>query len=390
MSLEVNRGRLRRPRPASRAADLPARSLIEKLEPRQLLSFQGSGEMSHAFGVGHEAANAFPVFEAALEAHANFEAAAISQATGVQLATALHGESGCEGSTTAVANATPASIMVATTAPASTTAIVPSEGAPVGLTWVTRLASGSAFSGYQYIPPNGSTPPALNSAPDPGNPENFEFPPGGTVIVSTPQKLKPSDRVDSVAAQSSPTLTPLAQTPGAAPASVLMNGRAGIAVPAPVTVPPSLAASGTSLPSALPHVPIYLAPLAVINSSEVVLATGSATVAKAADELAYASNKAADALSLLASPQGLGDVASYNFVHFNPSVLLNDAIAAFSQESASLSFVPAPTRSTARAWTITIAVVGFDLLLMGYCYHKSRREKAIAAKVLAASGGKSA
>jgi hypothetical protein len=254
---------------------------------------------------------------------------------------------------------------------------------------VTRLASGSDFSGYQYIPPNGSAPPPLNYVPDPGSTEGFEFPPGGTVILTAPPKLKPSDRVGA-ALPSGPSVTPLAQTPSTAPVSALMGGRSnGVAVPNPVTVPASLATSGASLSSALPRAPIYLGPLAMINPGEVVFAASSATVAKAADGLAYASSKAADALSLIATPDGLSDVASYNFVHFNPSILLNDAIAAFSQESATLSFVPTPTHSTTRAWTITAAVVGFDLLLMGYCYHKSRQQKAVAAMALASGGSHS-
>lgn len=122
----------------------------------------------------------------------------------------------------------------------------------------------------------------------------------------------------------------------------------------------------------------------MVDPGSTVLTMASVPTEQAAQGLAIASNKAADALSLIASPEGLADVASYNFVHFNPALLLNDAIAAFSEESAMLSFVPAPTHSTARAWTITAGVIGFDLMLMGYCYHRSRRQKAMALAALAA------
>lgn len=389
MSVGANQGRTGQSRPVSRAGGRRARSLIEALEARQLLSFQSSFEISHLHTYS-AAANAFPAAQMAMTAHADVDSAAMLPVIAGQVLFVSHSGDG-QLSTTTAGNpvvCTTGANSAANSATTTCTAIA-SNGAVAGATaMVTRLTSGSDFSGYQYISANGSAPPLINVA-DPGNTENFEFPPGSTVSSTAPRKFKPSDRVGSTA-PSGPSVTPLAQTPTAMPASAFLSGRSsGTSVPSPVTVPPPAATSGTSLPSALPHAPIYLAPLAMIHTSEVVVAAASVTAVKAVDGLAYASNKAADALSLMASPEGLADVASYNFVHFNPSVLLNDAIAAFSQESASLSFVPVPTHSTARAWTITAAVVGFDLLLMGYCYHKSRRQKAIAAVALAATGSTS-
>lgn len=432
MSLGVKQARLRKTRPASREAGDAARSMIERLEARQLLSFQASAEVSHAFM--HQWSSAFPASPDAVETHANFEAllhfpsADFQPAGGSQSSAASHWDNAvddliapgaattpmCAGEAkSAAANATTVDTTTAavitnadaTTATDATTASVMGTDAT---TWgctatflpgggeviasVTRLGSGSDFSGYQYINPNGS-PPATTTIVDPTNPAGFEFPPGGGaggVLTGMPH-IRPSDRMGSTpaASQSGPGLTPLAQTPAAAEATAWMGTRtAGVSAPSLNVAGSSLTTSNTSLPTALPHTPIYLAPLAMINTGEAaVMAVTPAAAEKAVDGLAYASNKAADALSLLASPDGIGDVVSYNFVHFNPSVLLNDAVAAFSQESATLSFVPTPTHSTARAWTITAAVVGFDLILMGYCYQKSRRQKAMAAAALAAHGG---
>lgn len=428
MSLGGNHGRSRRNRPASRAARDAARSMIERLEPRQLLSFQGSAEVSHAFA--HEWSNAFRSLPNAVEAHADFVAFLNFQSTGFKSSAESEDSAVspsdiadddvstadatatttpiCAGvgksivtssdTTTAAditnAEATTATDMAAASAigggwtilPGCTVTFLPGGGGVIAS--VTHLASGSDFSGYQYINPNGP-PPTSTTVVDPNNPEGFEFPPGGGtgVLIGTPH-IRPSDRMGStpVVSQSAPALTPMAQTPAAASAATWLGERAGVSAPSLNVAGSSLTTSNTSFPSALPHAPIYLAPLAMINSGQAVaMAVTPVATEKAAGGLAYASNKAADALSFLASPEGLGDVASYNFVHFNPSVLLSDAIAAFSQESATLSFVPVPTHSTARAWTITAAVVGFDLMLMGYCYHKSRRQKALTAAALNAS-----
>jgi hypothetical protein len=100
---------------------------------------------------------------------------------------------------------------------------------------------------------------------------------------------------------------------------------------------------------------------------------GGAT-AQFAVSVADASNKAADTLALIASADSVRGVVAYNFIHFNPAAMLNDAIASFTNESASLPPAAVSAVSTGRAWAITAAVVGVDLLFVGYWYQKTKRE----------------
>ena len=107
---------------------------------------------------------------------------------------------------------------------------------------------------------------------------------------------------------------------------------------------------------------------------EAFVAVNPQAAAQAATEIAVASNQAKDVLAIVANSQSIGGEVAYNFVHFNPADLLNDAIASFTAESASIS-PPTAESSTARAWTVTAAVIGMDVLFMGYWYQKSRRDE---------------
>lgn len=247
-----------------------------------------------------------------------------------------------------------------------------------------RLTDGSQFHGYDYIPADGSAPPPLPppdlthlptvlSTPDQDNRGGASLP---------PKSVKPSIEPGGVSSDNAgPAPTPLAQTPAAAgvTGNPMGGARQSIAVPNPGAVispaAPGMGAARVSLPSPAPST--YVGTVAMAMPAEVVLAARTVTPTGISEGLAYATNRAADALALVASPDGVAGTAAYNFVHFNPAVLLNDAIAAFTRESASLSVVQLPNHSASRAWLVTGAVVAADLLLVGYWYQNRRRQKAV-------------
>jgi hypothetical protein len=166
--------------------------------------------------------------------------------------------------------------------------------------------------------------------------------------------------------------TPLAQTPSQAMTSAHRDQSAGTATPA-ITVTPAPSAH-PAFPSAPAGSHLSFGSVAaVVAPAEVILAGGPPAVVEAAERLASASNKATEVLAIVADPNAIGGALAYNFVHFNPAMMLNDAIAAFTAESASISPAAAPV-SSARAWTITAAVIGLDVLFMGYWYQKARRD----------------
>ena len=328
----------------AQAATAPAQSLIEVLEPRRLLA---------AHCPATSTSNVLLAFDASLAAQAFSPAVFATKHH-------LHGDA---------------------EAPA---ALEPADAsAPV-----ERLGSGSQFSGYVYIPPDGSAPPPVVVVVEMNGGELTEISSTGLHLVSTaPKKIKPSDVILPTPADSGPALTPLAQTP-AGPAPINMSSKtsgnvAGLPVPTVLPIAAATVASPTPASVATQHTTMYLGTVAMADPAEVVLAASPGAAVGIADGLAYASNKAADALALIASPNDLAAGATYNFVHFNPAILLNDAIAAFSRDSATLSLAPVPVHSTAQAWSITAAVIGVDLFLIGYCHQKRRQRKAIAAKLAA-------
>jgi hypothetical protein len=330
------------------------------LEPRQLLA-------AHclAAATGAPAGGAFPSLQVAVAAQ-GFPAGLVE----IRHIPSSDGAATAVSETSEVGNGT-----------TSGTAITPAVQAADDSDPVQRLGSGTQFSGYNYIPPDGSAPPPVVVVVEMNGGELTEVGSGGLhLVTTTPKKIKPSDVGLPIPADTGPALTPLAQTP-AAPTPIKMSGNvAGLQVPA--VVPAAVQSAGSQAPgrTATPHTTLYLGPVAMADPAEVVLAANPAATVGIADGLAYASNKAADALALIASPDGLAAGATYNFVHFNPAILLNDAIAAFSRDSATLSLAPVPIHSTVHAWSITAAVIGVDLFLIGYCHQKSRRRKSVAAK----------
>jgi hypothetical protein len=349
----------RRSKVRARAGTFTAPSFIEMLESRQLLA-------AHCLAVatGEAAGSALPALQATVAAttfpSGSLEIKHIAPGDGAATAVA---------ETSSIGNCT-----------ASGTAATPALQAADASTPVQRLGSGSQFSGYDYIPPDGSAPPPVVVVVEMNGGQLTEVGSGGVHLVTTaPKKIKPSDVGLPVPADAGPALTPLAQTPAARTPIKMSGDVAGLQVPAVLPIAAASAGSQASGRTATPHTTLYLGPVAMADPAEVVLAANPAAVG-IADGLAYASNKAADALALIASPNDLAAGATYNFVHFNPAILLNDAIAAFSRDSATLSLATAPVHSTAHAWSITAAVIGVDLFLIGYCYQKSRRRKSIAAK----------
>ena len=331
----------RRSTPRTRPGASAPRTLIETLEPRQLLA-------------GH----------------------CLAVASGLPVAAALPSILYQTSRSTAGANRTASGSTTVAIAPAIQAA---DDSAPV-----QRLGSGSHFSGYNYIPPDGSAPPPVVVVVELSNGQLTEVSSSGGALIATttkPKKFKPSDIVLAGTPDAGPALTPLAQTPaGPAPIKSMSGGAERLEVP-PVLPPPATSvAPDAPIKIAPPHTAMYLGGVAMADPAEVVLAAAPTSVVGIADGLSYATNKAADALALVASPDGSSAAATYNFVHFNPANLLNDAIGAFSLDSATLSLVPAPIHSTAHAWSVTIAVIGVDLFLIGYCYQRSRRQKAAAAK----------
>lgn len=358
--MSLSAAQKRRSKARARAGTSTAPSFVEMLEPRQLLA-------AHCLAVatGEAAGSALPAPPAAPAA----------MAFPSSLLEIRHIDPG-DGTATAVAD-TPA-IAYRTVSGATT---IPALQAADASTPVQRLGSGSQFSGYNYIPPDGSAPPPVVVVVEMNGGQLTEISSGGLHLVTTaPKKIKPSDVGLPTSADAGPALTPLAQTP-AGPAPMKTSGNvAGLQVPAVLPIAAGSAGSQAPGRAATPHKTMYLGPVAMADPAEVVLAANPGAAVGIADGLAYASNKAADALALIASPDDLAAGVTYNFVHFNPAILLNDAIAAFSRDSATLSLAPVPVHSTAHAWSITAAVIGVDLFLIGYCHQKSRRRKSIAAK----------
>jgi hypothetical protein len=361
MSLGADERQVNRSKPALRAGAGRAQKLIEVLEPRQFLSAQCLEAAGHASAT--QVSHASIIFQVAVQGQPARPVLIEASSAGA-------------GDTPAI----PAVTVRSSSEPLIVPAVQDLEAADASDP-VQRLGSGSHFSGYNYIPPDGSAPPPVVVVVDVNGVILTQVSSGGSAVATfPPKKIKPSDRGLPQSDDSGPALTPLAQTPPARAASTLISvRREGLPVPAPIIVAAPIGSAASPVVAAMSHSGIYLGTVAMAEPAEVVLTASPAVAGVAVNGLASASNKAADALALIASPEDLAVAATYNFVHFNPSVLLNDAIAAFSQESASLSFVPLPTHSTARAWSITVAVVGLDLLLLGYCYQKSRRQRLVAA-----------
>lgn len=171
-------------------------------------------------------------------------------------------------------------------------------------------------------------------------------------------------------------VTPLAQTPDSPSISSLAHAEnSGISLdPASVSLalPPTVSTARFTSKGVFSS----FGTVATALPSAVIVA-GSATVAaQAATGLASASNRAADALALVGSAESISTAVAYNFVHFNPGALLNDAIAVFSSESASITPITQTTHSLTRAWTITASVVAFDAVFLGYWYQKAKKERA--------------
>lgn len=248
-----------------------------------------------------------------------------------------------------------------------------------GLPPVERLGAGSHFSGYDYIPPDGSAPPpVVVLVDDNGVAVLSQVAPSAPPVVLSHRKIKPADRGLPPGPAEGPLVTPLAQTPSRqAPPTMPQPDVSVRPAHLQVTVAPQTTEAG-SVRVLSSHAIVYLGGVAMAPPADVTV-VGATVAAVDAEGLAYASNKATDALALMASADGLVGTPAYNFVHFNPTALLNDAMAAFSRESASLSFIPLPVHSPTRAWSITAAVIGLDLLLLGYCHRKNQRQKAVIA-----------
>jgi len=243
---------------------------------------------------------------------------------------------------------------------------------------VQRLGQGDHFSGYDYqqvIAAEQAADAAAEAGGAPDAPPQM-VPPTPPPPGQKPPKLRPSIEGNGTPppAPAAPLPTPLALTPVALHGGVPSSARPGLAVPSPVVVGPEDASSGTAIRIAVPqsHVTQTVAaisPVAVFANIEI-------SPAQMAGGLAYASEKASDALSFVASPAAEVGAVAYNFVHFNPATLLNDTIASFTAESATLSAAQPAQPAPARAWTITSAVIGLDLVFVGYWYQKTRRESA--------------
>lgn len=362
MSLGQIRGRIPGPRRGAPAARGHAPVLLESLESRRLLS-------------------------AALPAHAAVNAACVTQAAPVQ-AVALTSSSTLRGGVVVLNSSSVCAQATGTTAGQEDASGSGSASAAADSAPVERLTNGSAFHGYDYIPPDGSAPPALPTLHVVQLPVLTWSKPQGSAVNGVPPKIKKS--VEGEGDSSGPSLTPLAQTPASvrAAASPTIAARESVGVPNPGPVispaPTSVAANlhgGTSSPFL--SVSGYGGTVAAVMPVEAVLAAHSAVPMPAgiSQGIAYASNRAADALSLVASADGMAGTVAYNFVHFNPALLLNDAIATFARESASLSAVQPPAHSNARAWLVTGAVVAADLLLVGYWYQNRRQQQKTATLV---------
>lgn len=256
--------------------------------------------------------------------------------------------------------------------------IVPfSESRPV-----QRMTAGDHFAGYDYElviadqqgQPEAVAPPApVSLAVAPGTPTRVV-----KVGNRPPKSLKPSVVGEGGPPAVAPVvITPLALTPakapatsaGASPGSVAVPSPAAVATAAPATaggsriVPQPSAVGFVSSPDVTAEQPVF--------SGDEIAAVGTA------GSLMFASNKAADALAFVQSHEAEMGAVAYNFVHFNPAAMLDDAVAAFTAESSAIGAARAPQPpSSMRAWTITGLVVGVDMILVTYWYQKTRREKA--------------
>lgn len=368
MSLGEIRGRIPAPRRGSPAAGRPAPARLETLESRQLLS-----AAVHAHGVA--------VSSACAGQSAPVQAVAFTQS-----ALSATGQVVRNSSTTCprhAATAPTANEEVAEGRPGDVSA-APTVIRADGTAPVERLADGSQFHGYDYIPPDGSAPPPLPppdlshlptvlSKPDQNKKGDGSLP---------PKSVKPSIEPGGQPSDSGGLApTPLAQTPAAAGSTGSPMGevRESISVPdpGPVISPASSAANAARVSLPVPAPSTYVGTVAMAMPAGVILAAHTVTPAGISEGLAYATNRAADALSLVATPDGIAGTAAYNFVHFNPALLLNDAIAAFTRDSASLSAVQMPVHSATRAWLVTGAVVAADLLLVGCWYRNRRQQKSV-------------
>jgi hypothetical protein len=133
------------------------------------------------------------------------------------------------------------------------------------------------------------------------------------------------------------------------------------------------------LAGAWSRTPIFYSNGSIGEHAEVGIATAAAHV----------TSESIDALATIGSTPILAGEVMYNFVHFNPSALLDDAIAGFANESAAISvanpFSSAPN-SSHRAWTVTAAVIGLDLIIMSCLYQRARTDRAMKAKLTGSWG----
>jgi hypothetical protein len=251
---------------------------------------------------------------------------------------------------------------------------------------VQRLSSGGHFAGFDHPPRPGDAgddSPAPDDRPAPkdvGVSPATPVIPGGVKVSGKPGVITPSfTGAGGPGTVAGEPPTPLALTP-ARPAIQFQVVDPGWSVPTPAVVGPvvSKVSDNVAVVTSTPHV--ALGTFAMAMPANTAFADGQAIAVQVAGAMANASNKAVDALALMASPESVRVAVAYNFIHFNPAAMLNDAIASFTNESASLAPMAAPDASSGRAWTITAAVVGLDLLFVGYWYQKTRRENAVRLK----------
>jgi hypothetical protein len=245
---------------------------------------------------------------------------------------------------------------------------------------VQRLGAGGHFAGFDHPPRPGDPGDDAPAPNDVGTSPAGPVVPTGTKVSGKPGTFKPSftgaGNPGTVAVDPP---TPLALTP-ARPAVQSQVGGRGWSVPTPSAVGAVVAktSDNVQVSTSKPHV--ALGTFAMAMPASAAFADGETIAVQIAGAVANASNKAADALALMASPESVRVAVAYNFIHFNPAAMLNDSIASFTNESASLAPIAAPAASSGRAWAITAAVVGLDFLFVGCWYQKTRRENAVRLK----------
>jgi hypothetical protein len=245
---------------------------------------------------------------------------------------------------------------------------------------VQRLNTSNQFTGFDYTNAIAKNPPpaVTTITADMGEFAGMTAPPPNIVIGGSGQIYRGfKTSLEHGGPPPAGPLTPLAQTPAAivfARAAFLSAGDLAVNV-LPTSAP------GSDPATAAPSAPAAVLGTAVtVIPQEVASDAGRALAAPVVEGLALASGKASDALAFVASgPDAVGAVA-FNFVHFNPAVMVNDAISSFANESIALAndvAAPAVVRApVSRAWTITAGVIAVDLLLMGYCFQRARRDAA--------------